>query len=310
MAKINKDKLLEQLKAGKQEFTEIDFSGISLNRVDFYGCKFEDCSFRNAYLEQCDFVGSNLVNPDFTNATLTDVVFEWSTLVNAIFRKTILIGVQIRNSNLADSDWQNANLKESKLEHSNFYNANFYGAVLNKVLLNNNDILRVNFNTVNLTEIKHKGANLVLTNSLSCPDDLKIVEKIKEDSDIQWLVSGDANKVNYFLWIIPNWQQITILDILKWGQYPEDTLYEEDDFINHYNYNYLVDRDSEFRNFKPVEENLTDIMVYIIGTHRGIINSSTDCFDLYRVYESADIYLIGKTPSGNFAGCTTEIFWG
>lgn len=285
-----------------------NLSAAFLRRVNFAGANLVSANFCKADLKYAGFMGANLSNADLTEADLSgDTAFtganlrdanleganleyaylDYANLVQTRLTAANLKYARIRDTTLRGSNLTRANLSLAELSYVDFRGSNLAYANLSGALLNGADLMGVDLSTVELTEIKRRGSNLILTTCPTNLNDVKLVEKLRQHSQIGFRSDGDYS-FTFFLWEVPGQETITIQNILEWGQYQTKTAYE------------VHDLSSYFRNPEDTavyEENLTDTKLYLLSEGQDDVEAGVD------------IYVIGKTPSGNFAGVSAQPAW-
>lgn len=303
---MDADELRRRYKAGERDFSganlrriRIDDYNLSLSGVIFQGADLREAEFRGVNLSDANFVDANLFNAyltgvdlrgaDLRRANLESVYISWADLRNVNLQAANLKYARISETCIAGANLQNADLSQAELSYNNFINANFNHANLSGATLNGNDFMGVDLNSVQLTGVKRRGANLILSTVPKNPADLEVVEKLRKVSGIGVYSDGDYS-TTFFLWEVPDKETITIQDIIEWGDYSENRAFEERDFWAYYS-------DLEYR--ETFSKNVSDIKMYFIS----------EGFGYDEVSGAVDVYIVGKTQSGNFAGCSAQVGW-
>ena len=287
---MNADELIEKYKAGERNFAGVDLEGADLQEADLQRANLNNANLTDANLSNSYLTGANLVNANLRGAHLQYSYIDWAYLNNINLEGANLQYAQIHETRLAGANFQDADLSHTELSYNNFANANLDGANLSEAFLNGNDLMGVDLTNTNLTDIKRRGANLILTTRPKNSADLEIVNKLKTEKEIGWYSDGDYS-ITYFLWEITGKETVTGQDIMQWGDYEkyEKLAFEEHDFVSYY---------SNWSEYGQVfKTTLSDIKMYFIG-----------CEGWHgRLADIVDVYVIGKTPSGNFAGCSANV---
>ena len=308
----------------------ISLEGINLKGATIYGANLDYINLKGAdlseaFLRNTGFLHANLTDVNFENSDCKNNDFRWAKLAGANFRGANFVNAELADSgiyganlesanlqgaiikradlppNLRETDLRYAMLSDVNLRKSNFTRVNFSEAKLSFVDFEDSNLSHVNFSgaiitavnfrgvelsTVNLTDVKHRGNSLVLTTFSSNTSDITIVKRLEQNSKIIFSSESGEYEFSFFLWEVDDREEITIKDLLEWGQYDAKT----QDQVH-----------SLSKCFPPediavYEKNLTDTKVYLIEEGER---------ELYYL----DVYVIGQTPTGNFAGYYAQTFW-
>ncbi len=127
----------------------------------------------------------------------------------------------------------------------------------------------------------------------------EITEKLKQASDSLLMMSESEYPFEIFLWAGEAQETLTNKKLLQLTGHPQETLVEEAE-IDYIFRNCAQEKEwhdetqkqnvHKFQSLvKTLKDNLTDIKVYRLG----MIN--------------IDVYIVGKTPSGDLAGISTKV---
>lgn len=100
---------------GKIDFSETDFSGMTLELVNFVNMDLNGCNFQGATLSEVDFSSSDLTSANFSRSELKEVKFN-----NAILNGTHFDSASILSCDYADADTSGADFSNSDLTGSDF----------------------------------------------------------------------------------------------------------------------------------------------------------------------------------------------
>lgn len=279
--------------ARRATFDKVNLIGANLSLADCKQSDFRMANLSNANLSQADLSGdsdfhfTNLSNANLSNANLEAAHLNYADLsctclVDANLRYASISDTSICSSNLTRANLHKAELSYTDLRGSNLTHTNLSGALLNSV-----DLMGVDLSTVDLTGVKYRGSNLILTTAITNTSDREIVSRLRTESQIGFYSDGDYSD-SFFLWEIEGKDTVTIEDILEWGTYQTETAYEVHDLSKYF-------RKPE--DIAVYEETLIDTKIYLISEGET------------RVFNGVDIYVIGKTPTGNFAGYYSQPAW-
>lgn len=279
---------LRRVDFAQANLVSANFCGADLKYADFMGANLSNANLTEADLSgEIQFTGANLRDANLERANLEYAHLDWANLVQTRLTEANLKYARITDTNLCGSDLTRADLSRAGLSYVNLRGSNLAYANLSGALLNGADLMSVDLSTVELTGIKRRGSNLILTTCPTNPDDVELVKKLRQQSQIGFYSDGDYS-FTFFLWEVPGKETITIQDILEWGEYRTRTACKVHDLSSYF---------SNPEDTAVYEENLTDIKLYFLSEGQDDVN------------KGVDIYVIGKTPSGNFAGCSAQPAW-
>jgi Pentapeptide repeats (8 copies) len=269
---MNREELLERYAADERNFVGADFLGADLSNASLIEADFSG---------ETQFTGANLSNAILDRANLEYAHFAWANLYNismvrANLKYATISNTSLRFSNLTGSDLSHSELSYTDLRGSNLENVNLSGAYLDSA-----DLMSIDLSTVNLTGVRRRGSNLILSVGPTNIIDKQIVRRLREEGQIKFPCDGDYSPA-FLFWEIPRKNTITIQDILEWGEYGSRTTYEVHDFRDYFGH--AIDETVVY------EETLVSPQVYLISGEKD------------ELFRGEEIYIIGKTPSGNFAG--------
>jgi hypothetical protein len=138
--------------------------------------------------------------------------------------------------------------------------------------------------------------------------DMEVFHKLQAYHSAITFPSEELNSTCPFIWQIPGKDNIEIEDIIKLGSYSSKTLYKISD-ISYFRYPDNSKEPEENKRYNTLLEMLRD---ELLDTKIFWIEEYDDSDPSYS-YSSPqcfDIYLIGKTKAGNFAGIASpDTFW-
>jgi hypothetical protein len=279
--------VLDRYANGERDFTnyrEVDFQRVNLPGIDLSDIK----------LGESIFSGANLAGANLSNTFLRHAHIDLDcNLMNSSMIGANLHGAMMNNANLSKSKLQNADLTDAKLIDINLCGANLTGANLRGALFNCVNLTGAIFQESQLSESIMRGSSLLINEKSLEKSNREILDRLTELSHGEVLFSSEGeDKLHPFVWEIVGKDALGIGDLLSYGKYNENTEYKIKD-VNHFHYprksgnvqaneryNALIDI---FRN------DLTDVKIYWLEETCG-----------YSM--TLDVYLIGKTKAGSFAG--------
>ncbi|MBE9038251.1 pentapeptide repeat-containing protein [aff. Roholtiella sp. LEGE 12411] len=114
-------RVIEDYKAGRKDFSEIDlrgadfrdtdlseadFSGSWLSRANFEGSILRGAEFQSTHLRESNFRGANLSYVNFQGADLTGADLGQAILVGANLSDAILLGIDLWGANIEDAKFR------------------------------------------------------------------------------------------------------------------------------------------------------------------------------------------------------------
>jgi hypothetical protein len=288
--------LLERYAAGQRDFTEaVEFRHVDLSGVDLSGMM----------LSESYFTYVNLTNANLSGASLRGANIGGES----IFKGTNMAGIDlsyagISNSYLTGVNLENADLSHTTIVSTTLYDVNFSGASLKNTFLHDVMLSSTNLTETQKREVRRRGANLVINAGK--------LEKLDSDIFIQLLTyhssvpfpSEEEYSTTPFIWQVPGKENISIDDLIKIGNYSVHTRYKITG-INEFKYpeTNLDEEGNQRYNalLKLLREDLIDTKIYWIAEYADSHDYSPTSFD---------VYLIGKTKAGSFAGISSpDVFW-
>ncbi len=148
-----------------ENFSGIDLSNRTLNKIDFNFSDLSGANFDNTRLVGCSFVQANLRKTSFKNAQMPGVCLSSACLYRANFENANLCAAQIDWVNLQDAILCNANLSNANLQSSNLLRVDCSDADLSDTNLEGARFYRTtcigaNFHAANLTRANFNFSNL------------------------------------------------------------------------------------------------------------------------------------------------------
>jgi len=148
---------LETLQASAQDFSNFDFSGLSLIGVNFQGCNLTGANFTGCSLYETNFRSATLDQSIFRNAILDRAILRSVECTAADFSECEGTGVNALSATFAQSkfvnskflrgDFENAEFRDCNLSNVNFSHARLLQAKLSESVLNG-----ANFSRAELAE--------------------------------------------------------------------------------------------------------------------------------------------------------------
>lgn len=285
--------IIKQYVAGQREFVgEVDFQRVNFPRIDlsdirltepiFSGANLPGANLRNAYLQyahidlDCNLAGSNMSYVNLNKSRIST-----ANLSNVILDNADLNEAEIVDVNLSFSNLNNTNLKNT--------------------LFNCVDLTNTSLSETQISEAKMRGSNLVLNKCQLNGDDLEILNRLRNLSNGRFLFSSEGEEnMSAFVWKIPGKNKFDVNDIISMGKYNESTEYKIKD-IRHFHYTDKRTSWDAIRHNDLIE----------------IFRNELENFNIYWLEErigdyvqQLDVYGIGKTKNGSFAGVAVpHISW-
>lgn len=283
--------VLERYAAGQRDFTEaVEFFNVNLSGVDLSGIKLAESSF--SYTES--------TNMNLSGASLN------GTHIGEIhnnFKGSNMSGIDLSHAGIHDANFSYVNLENADLSYTSITDVNFIGANFSNASLKNTLLHCVSFSINALTEnqrseAKMRGSNLICNTHKLENSDLEIINRIqKYHSAIPFPCEEEVYSTHPFIWQMPDKENITIDDLIKLGKYPSNTQYKITN-INYFTYPDNSREEIENQRYNALLEILRD---ELIDTKIYWLQEYEDGSYIYPT-SFLDIYLIGKTKSGSFAG--------
>ena len=282
--------VLDRYAAGERDFTTpVEFTQVDLSGVDLSGIRLSESYF--------DYV--NLTNANLSGAYLQGARINGYN----VFNGANMTGVDLRHAGINGAYLIGVNLENADLSCASITDVNFFGANFSNASLENTLLHCVSFSNNALTEnqrseAKMRGSNLIHNTLKLENSDLEIITRIqKYDSAIPFPYEEEVYTTHSFIWQIPDKEDIEIDDLIKLGKYPSSIQYKITN-INYFRYPDNSREEIENQRYNALLEilrdELTDTKIYWLQEYE---NNGYLC-----PTSLLDIYLIGKTKSGSFAG--------
>jgi Nuclease A inhibitor-like protein len=127
----------------------------------------------------------------------------------------------------------------------------------------------------------------------------EITEKLKQASDRLLMMSESEYPFEVFLWANEAQENLTNQKLLQLTGYPQETIIE------------TVELDYMFRNCAQEKEWHDETQKQNIQKFQSLVKILKDNLTGIKVYRigtiNIDVYIVGKTPSGDLAGISTKI---
>ncbi|MHC0061636.1 nuclease A inhibitor family protein [Nostoc sp. UIC 10890] len=127
----------------------------------------------------------------------------------------------------------------------------------------------------------------------------EITEKLKQASDGLLMISESEYPFEVFLWSNQAQEPMTAQKLLQLAGHPQETSVEE------------VELDYFFRNCAQEKEWHDEIQQQNVPKFKSLVKILQDTFTDIKVYRigtiNIDVYIVGKTPSGDLAGISTKV---
>jgi Pentapeptide repeats (8 copies)/Nuclease A inhibitor-like protein len=288
--------LLERYTAGQRDFTEaVEFQHVDLSGMDLSGIRLSESYF--------DYV--NLTNANLSGASLRGANIRGES----IFKETNMAGIDlsyagISNSYLAGVNLENADLSHATIISTTLYDVNLFGASLKNTFLHDVRLSSTTLTENQKREARKRGANLVINTGKLEKSDSNIFNHLCTYHSSVPFPSEEEYSTTPFIWQIPGKENICVDDLIKLGNYSVHTRYKITG-INEFKYpeTNLDEEGNQRYNalLKLLREELIDTKIYWMAEY-------TDSHDYSPT--SFDVYLIGKTKAGSFAGISSpDVFW-
>jgi len=211
-----------------------------------------------------------------------------------------MLGINLSKASIFTADFSgvildNADLSEAEIIDVNLTGSNLKNANLRNTLLNCVDLTNTTLTETQLSEAKMAGSSLVINKSKLDTISLEMLNRLRRLAYGESIFSSESDEDNMsaFVWKIPDKISFSIDDIIVMGKYASNTEYKIKDL--HYFYYPYTGGDSmaneRYNNLIEIFRNeLDEFKVYWLEEE---IND-------YR--RELDVYAIGKTHSGSFAG--------
>lgn len=285
---VSFEELIKRYASGERDFSsysEVDFQRVNLQGIDLSDVK----------LGEAIFSGANLIGANLSNAFLRYAHIDLDcNLMNSNMTGANLHGAMMNNANLSQSNLQDADLSEAELIDVNLSGANLLNANLASTLLNCVRLTRGSLSEYQINSAKMRGSNLITNKEQLEKSSIELVNELNKLCYGQILFDSESDDHNMcpFVWQIPEKEHIYIDDIIRWGKYSENTESKVRD-INYFHYPYKssdLQANERYNTLIEVFRNdLIDAKIYWLEETCG-----------YRM--TLDVYLIGKTKTGSFAG--------
>ena len=289
--------LLERYAAGQRDFTEaVEFQNVDLSGMDLSGIRLSESYF--------DYV--NLTNANLSGASLRGANIRG----DSILKGTNMAGIDlsyagIQGSWLTGVNLENADLSYAAIINSTLYNVNLSGANLKNMLLHDVGLSGTTLTETQKGEVRRRGANLVINTGKLEQSDSDIFSQLCTYHSSVPFPSEEEYSTTPFIWQIPGKENISIGDVIELGKYSIHTRHKIED-INKFKYPDNNSGDEEHHRryntlLKILRDDLIDTKIYWVAEYLDSADYSP---------MSLDVYLIGKTKSGSFAGISSpDVFW-
>jgi uncharacterized protein YjbI with pentapeptide repeats len=279
--------VLDRYANGERDFT-------NYREVDFQRVNLPEINLSNVKLGEAIFSGANLIGANFSHASLRYAHINLNcNLMNSTMAGANLYGASINHADLSKSNLQDADLSEAELIDVNLSSANLLNANLKNTLLNCVYLTRGTLSDYQINSAKMRGSNLLVNKEPLEKPNLEILNKLNElcYGQILFDSESDTDNISPFVWQIPKGDRIQIDDIIRLEKYSKSTDYKVKN-VNYFHYPYKGNsrENQRYNNLIEIFRNdLTDVNIYWLEETCG-----------YRT--TLDVYLIGKTTNGSFAG--------
>ena len=288
--------LLERYTAGQRDFTEaVEFQHVDLSGMDLSGIR----------LSESYFTYVNLTNANLSGASLRGAKISGDSILKGTNMASIdLSYAGIQGSYLTGVNLENADLSYAAIINSTLYNVNLSGASLKNTFLHDVGLLGTTLTGIQKGEVRRRGANLVINTGKLEKSDSDIFSQLFTYHSSVPFPSEEEYSTTPFIWQIPDKENISIDDLIKLGNYSVYTRYKITD-INEFTYPQTnLDEEGNQRHntlLKLLREDLLDTKIYWIAEYADSSKCSLMSFD---------VYLIGKTKAGSFAGISSpDVLW-
>ncbi|MEH2208776.1 MAG: nuclease A inhibitor family protein [Nostoc sp.] len=127
----------------------------------------------------------------------------------------------------------------------------------------------------------------------------EITEKLKQASDGLLMISESEYPFEAFLWSNQAQEPMTAQKLLQLTGHPQETSVEE------------IELDYFFRNCTQEKEWHDEIQKQNVPKFKSLVKMLQDTFTDINIYRigtiNIDVYIVGKTPSGDLAGISTKV---
>lgn len=284
---ISSEELTQRYASGERDFT--NYSEVDLQRVNLPGINLSDIRLGEAI-----FSGAKLIGANLSNAFLRHAHIDLDcNLMNSNMTGANLHGAMMNNANLSQSNLQGADLSEAKLLDVDLHGANLLDANLRGTLFNCVNLTHTLLKESQISECVMRGSNLILNTKPLDILNIEILDRLIKLSHGQVLFSSEGeDKLHPFVWELSSQEGITVDDIITRGKYSQNTEYKIKG-VNHFHYPYQssdLQANEKYNTLIEVFRNdFTDVKIYWLEETCG-----------YNI--TLDVYLIGKTKTGSFAG--------
>jgi Pentapeptide repeats (8 copies)/Nuclease A inhibitor-like protein len=285
---ISSKELIERYANGERDFT--NYSEIDFQRVNLPGIDLSDVRLAETF-----FSGANLIGANLSNAFLRYAHLDlYCNLMNSNMTGANLHGAMMSNANLSQSDLQDADLREAELIDVNLSSANLINANLENTLLNCVHLTRDTLSEHQINSAKMRGSNLITNKEPLKKLNFELFSKLDKLCYGQMIFDseGDDHNMYPFVWDVTEKEHIHVDEIIRWGKYSENTE-SKTRSINYFHYPYKssdLQANERYNTLIEIFRNdLVDAKIHWLEETCG-----------YNV--TLDVYLIGKTKTGSFAG--------
>ncbi len=133
----------------QQDLTNLDLSGLKMNKGQFLTSDLSGASLAGSNLNHANFEGARLVDADLSGADLRH-----AQLAGVDLQGANLVGADLRHADLDEADLRGANLQQAKFESATMRSADLEGADLRDAIFTYCVANGVNFTDVNFDGIQ------------------------------------------------------------------------------------------------------------------------------------------------------------
>lgn len=144
-----------------ENFRELDFSGMSLEKKEFDGCIFSQCNFSDAHFKSCKFIDC-----EFDHCNLSLVNLSFSKFIDVIFKDSKLIGIDWTRLSLSTLAFGTpVKFYRCIISDSSFAGVTFHDLIIEEckahgVDFREGDFTQANFTWTDFTGALFNGTNL------------------------------------------------------------------------------------------------------------------------------------------------------
>ncbi len=290
--------VLERYAAGERNFTtEVEFWNVDLPGIDLSDIRLAASSFRETNLPNTNLSGASLYGTNIREGYNN-------------FKNSNMSGIDLKYAGIHHANFSGVNLENANLSHASIIDVNFSGANFSNVNLSNTLLHCVNLPSNALAEIekyevKLRGSSLIFNSNKLNESDSDLFCRLAKYHSAAPFYSEEEYCTDPFIWQIKDKDSFTIDDIIKLGKYSIHTRYKITN-INEVKYPETnLDEEGNQRYNALLEilrDELIDTKIYWMEEYTTADDYSPTSFD---------VYLIGKTKAGSFAGISSpDLLWG